>query len=328
MSARRLGLRVGRSFQVDCQRESSRFVETTHEGGIMRSFTRWLAVAGIVVTLLLLVGCGGATGGGTGTTKAPQTTTSGEAGTTTTKAPETTTTGREETTTTKTPQTTATSGGTGTTAAPDTGEATSNTWLFIVIGVVLLVVIVAIIASWRSRKAKAAAAAGSTAAATAVPAWRAVAEQAYSQSRWLYENLTPEIAQWRGDLLHRGEGRSGDQLSDTASAQQQTWNQLGTQMTAAATTLYSLELQVDPASQPVVRSLIDALNNTRTAVDDVASARLAVDEATDAYESDSGNQRLQQDLSFTHDRENQSVQNLNGSRAVLQGALANLAALK
>lgn len=294
----------------------------------MKSLTRSLAVAGLIVTLLFLAGCGGATGSGTGTTKAPQTTTTKAPETSTTKAPETTTTGGAETTTTKTPQTTATSGGTGTTAAPDTGETSSNTWLFVIVGIIVLVIVVAIIASRRSRKAKAAAVAGSTAAAAAAPAWKAIAEQAYSQSRWLYENLTPEIAQWRGDLLHRGEGPSGDQASDIASAQQQTWNQLGTQMTAAATTLYSLELQVDPVSQPVVRSLIDALNNTRTAVDDVASARLAVNEATDSYESDSGNQSLQQDLSFTHDRENQSVQNLNGSRAVLQGALANLAALK
>ena len=296
----------------------------------MKSRTPWLAVAGFLVTLLFLVGCGGETGGSISTTgSGDRTTTTREAAeTTTTEAPGTTTTKAAETETTKAPGT-ETTGETDAAPSPDSDEDTSNTTLFIIIGIVLLVlVIIAIAASRRSRKGKATTAIGSAAAVAPAPAWKATAEQAYSQSRWLYENLTPEIAQWRGDSLHKGDDRTGDQTLDPASAQQQTWNQLGTQMTAAATTLYSLESMVGPASQPVVRSLIDGLNNTRTAVDDVASARLAVDQATDAFRGDSGNQRLQQDLSAAHDRENQSVQNLNGNRTVLYGALANLAALK
>jgi hypothetical protein len=244
---------------------------------------------------------------------------------------ETTTTRAPETTTTRAPETTTTSSATATTTAPDSeaGEDDSTTGLLIVLGIILLVVvIIALNASRRSKEAEASAA-GTTAAATgAAPAWKATADQAYSQSRWLYENLTPEIAQWRGDSLQKGDDRSQDPASDIASAQQQTWDQLGTQMTAATTTLYSLEPQVDSASQPVVRSVIDSLNHTRTAVDDVASARLAVDQATGAFQADTGNQRLQQDLSAAHDHENQSVQNLNSSRVVLQGALANLTALQ
>ena len=60
----------------------------------MKSWTRLLAVAGLIVTLLLLVGCNGEIGGGISTTEGgDQTTTTGEeVETTTTEAPQTTTT--------------------------------------------------------------------------------------------------------------------------------------------------------------------------------------------------------------------------------------------
>ena len=300
----------------------------------MRSGARLLTIAGLIVTLLLLAGCSGEIGIGSITTGGGGPTTSGDTETTA-EAPQSTTTSDEAETTTEPPATTATSNETSTTAAPDAGEDTSDTTLYIVIGIIALVLLIIVISAIsRSRRSKktdaaaAAAAAGSPAAAAAATAWQATAERAYSQSRWLYENLTPEVAQWRGDSLHKDDTVSGDQVSDFASAQQQTWDQLGTQMTAASTTLYSLELQVDPAAQPVVRSLIDGLNRTRTYVDVVASARFAVHRATDALQGDSGNPRLQQELSAAHDHENQSVQNLSDNRAVLYGALANLAALK
>ncbi len=208
-----------------------------------------------------------------------------------------------------------------TTEAPDTEEEGWSTQRYVLLGVLalVLIVIVAIGASRRGKKQSEAPAAG--------PSWRTTAEQAYSQSRWLYENLTPEIALWRGDLLHR----SGGQVPtppETASAQEQTWSQLGTLMTAAITNLYNLEVQVDPASQPVVRSVIDSLNSTRTAVDEVSSARLAVLRATDEFQGDPGSEHLQQNLSGAHGRESQSVQYLNGHRSVLYGALTNLAALQ
>ena len=285
----------------------------------MKARARLLAVAGLIVVLSLLAGCNGEIGGGISTTEGgDQTTTTSEgAETTSTEAPETTAT-------TEAPETTATTSETGETASPDTDEETSNTRQYVLIGLLVLafivIVIVAIRASRRSGKSE-------PTAATA-PAWRATAEQAYAQSRWLYENLTPELGQWRGDWLHAGEDASGDRAYDAASAQQQTWNQLGTQMAAATSTLYSLEAQVGPASQQVVRSVTDGLNNTRAAVDDVASARLAVNQATDALRADSGNQRVQQNLAAAHDRENQSVQNLNGNRTVFHGALANLVALR
>jgi hypothetical protein len=289
----------------------------------MKLRIRSLALVGAFMATLLLGACSDDVGSGISTTEGGDrtTTTAEEVATTTTAAPTTTTTGAPETTTTS---------GTGTTTAADSGEAgeESNTGLFIVLGIILLVVvIIAINASRRSNRAGAAAA-GTAVAADTAPPWKATADQAYSQARWLYENLTPEIGQWRGDSLHAGADSGGEQTSGGASAHQQTWDQLGTQMTAATNTLYSLEPQVSPSSQPVVRSVIDNLNRTRTAVDDVASARLALDQATDALQADSGNQRLQQDLAAAHDHENQSVQTLNGSRTVLQGALANLAALR
>ena len=268
----------------------------------MKSWTRLLAVAGLIVTLLLLVGCNGEIGGGISTTEGgDQTTTTGEeVETTTTEAPQTTTTEAPQTTTTEAPQTTATTGGTDELRPRNPDEETSNTRQYVLIGLLALsfivIVIIAIRASRRGKKDEAAAAAGPAVGVTPAPAWKATAEQAYAQSRWLYENLTPEIAQWRGDWLYTGEDKSGDRAYDAASAQQQTWNQLGTQLVAATSTLYSLEAQVDPARQSVVRSLIDGLNNTRTAVDDVASARLAANRAADALVADSGNQRLQQNL--------------------------------
>jgi hypothetical protein len=290
----------------------------------MKSWTRLLAAAGIIVTMVLLVGCDGGIGNGITTTEGgDQTTTTGE-------EVETTTTEAPQTTTTEAPQTT-TTGATDETAPPDTGEETSDIRQYVLIGVLVLafivIVIITISASRRGKKDEVAAAAGPAVGVAPAPAWKATAEQAYAQSRWLYENLTPEIAQWRGDWLHTGEDESGDRAYDADSARQQTWHQLGTQMVAATSTLYSLETQVDPARQSVVRSLIDSLNNTRTAVDDVAAARLAVNRATDLLLADSGNQGLQQNLAAAHDHEHQSVQNLNGNRTVLHGALANVAAL-
>jgi hypothetical protein len=283
----------------------------------MKSRTWLIAAVGLVITLVLLVGCDGGIGDGIPTTEGGgQTTTTGEEAATTT-------TEEAATTTSEAPDTTATSGETDTTAAPDTEEEAFTTRQYVLIGIIALAfIIIVIIAVRLARGGK------KDEASADAPAWRANQEQAYSQSRWLYENLTPEIAQWRGDSLPKSGQPSADAFPDTTFTEQETWSQLGTQMTAAVTALYSLETQVDPSSQPVVRSVIDSLNNTRTAVDEVASARLAVNQATAAYQKDSGNQRLQQELSAAHQRENLSVQNLNGSRTVLYGALANLAALR
>lgn len=263
----------------------------------------------LVVASMLLAGCEGI-GDGISTTEG------GDQSTVTSEAP-------EATVTTEAPETTVSSEETATTAAPDTGEETWTTRRYILIGILALafivIVIVAIRASRSGKREKGEA---------ALPAWRPTAEQAYSQSRWLYENLTAEIAQWRGEVLHKSGGQAPGQTPSIASAQEQTWSQLGTQMTAAITNLYNLEAQVDPASQPVVRSVIDGLNGTRTAVDEVSSARLAVLQATDQFQGDPGNQQLQQSLAAAHERENQSVQSLNGHRSVLYGALTNLTALR
>jgi hypothetical protein len=274
----------------------------------MKSRTRLLAAVGLVIALMLLAGCDGDFGNGIITTEG--------GGQTTTTLEEAATTSTEEAATT-------TSGETDTTAAPDTGEETFTTRQYVLIGILVFAfIIIVIVAVWAARGGK------KDEASRPAPPWRATAEQAYSQSRWLYDNLTPEIAQWRGDSLYRSSQPSANQLLDTTFAVQETWSQLGTQMTAAVTALYSLETQIDPSSQPVVRSLIDSLNSTRTAVDEVASARLAVSQATAAYQIDPGNQSLQQELSAAHQRENLSVQSLNGNRTVLYGALTNLAALR
>jgi hypothetical protein len=252
------------------------------------------------------------------TSEAPETTVTSE-------APETTVTSEapETTVTTEAPATTVSSEETDTTAPSETDEETWTTRRYILIGILALAFIVIVIVAIRaSRSGK------SKRAEVSLPAWRPTAEQAYSQSRWLYENLTAEIAQWRGDVLHASGGQAPEQTPSTASAQEQTWSQLGTQMAAAITNLYNLEAQVDPASQPTVRSVIDSLNSTRTAVDEVSSARLAVLQATDEFQGDPGNPHLQQSLAVAHERENQSVQNLNGHRSVLYGALTKLTALK
>ena len=236
-----------------------------------------------------------------------------------------------------------------TTEAPDTTEApidpevpveeddSNTTTILIIVGIILLIVVViAVSASGRSKRAEATArataagAAAGAAATAAPPAWQAAASQAYSESRWVYENLTSDIALWRGDSLYEAQRTVGTgQTAVTASAaRQETWDQLGSQMTTATTSLYGLESQVDTASKPVVRSAIDSLYAARTSVDEVAAARLAVHQATDALQADAGDERLQQDLSAAHDHENQTSQNLTNSRTVLEGALANLAAMR
>ena len=120
----------------------------------------------------------------------------------------------------------------------------------------------------------------------------------------------------------------GDQSATdpTAATNAETWSQLGGRMSAATNSLYALEGAVPAASQPVVRSVVDALNKVRTAADQVAKSQVDVRHleaqllgADDAY-------RRTQLAGAEADR-TQAVGDLNANRQSLDTALGNLNAL-
>lgn len=97
----------------------------------------------------------------------------------------------------------------------------------------------------------------------------AVERQAYADSRWLYDQLTPALAQWKGDEQHRV------QTGGTTSAdpRQAVWWEVPTRMESARNALYRIEAgqPAGPVGQ-AARSLADSLTATKAAVDRMAAA--------------------------------------------------------
>jgi hypothetical protein len=116
----------------------------------------------------------------------------------------------------------------------------------------------------------------------------------------------------------------GDQSATdpTAATNAETWSQLGGRMSAATNSLYSLEGAVPAASQPVVRSVVDSLNNVRSAADDVAKSQVNVRH----LEDDRGSGAQDQLAAATAQR-TQAIDTLNSKRQSLDAALGNLNAL-
>ena len=241
----------------------------------LRRAAIWTALALLALTL---GGCGGdglpsittRPGGSTPDTTLPDTTppesTSPETTQPDTTAPETT---QPDTTAPETtaPETTQPSETTTTTAGDGTDDDGSiPLWVWILGAVVLIALFSWLGARSGSRK--------TTPAATVTGGDKAALErQAYADSRWLYDQLTPALAQWKGDEQHRV------QTGGTTSAdpRQAVWWEVPTRMESARNALYRIE-----AAQPTgpvgqaARSLAGSLTATKAAVDRMAAATSAV----------------------------------------------------
>jgi len=276
---------------------------------------RLLPLAALLAMLMLSACSGGdnssnitlpSTTEGTETTEAPETTQAPE----TTEAPETT----------DAPATT--SAAAATTAAPEDGESDNDlTLVFIVGGILLIILIVALVAGRSSQETNITSAAPPAPAPPASP-WTEAARSAYANTRWCADHITEQLAIWRGNTMVDGDQSATDPAAATNA---ETWSQLGGRMSAATNSLYSLEGAVPAASQPIVRGVVDSLNNVRSAADELAKSQVDVRHLEDGRHSIEGS--VQAQLATAKARRTEAVDDLNGKRHSLDTALGNLDAL-
>ncbi len=194
-----------------------------------------------------------------------------------------------------------------TTVAPDTDTDETPWWvLLIVLGAIFLLVI-ALLAGRKK-----------TPAAAVEPAWRTQAQSGYAESRWLYDNLTEQLAIWHGDAEF--EGTIG-QATDTEQAR--IWDQLAARMDQATADLYALEAAAAPNS-PALRaaqSVVGSLKETYAAVIERSDAR----HGSHGVESGSSEAAEQgAELAAARDREMRASTALASARPRLAAALTDL----
>jgi hypothetical protein len=155
------------------------------------------------------------------------------------------------------------------TTGADDGEADSDVpvWVWVILGLLVVGVV-----AWFG--ARAGSKRSSSDQPAAVEDWRSSARSAYSDSRWLYDELDAPLARWRGDVLF--DARQADAGSSAAAANQAAWNQLPARMDAAREALYRLEGAAPNAEvSRLANDLLNQLTTTRTAVDTLADAHRA-----------------------------------------------------
>jgi hypothetical protein len=152
------------------------------------------------------------------------------------------------------------------TAAEESGdESDIPIWVWVVLGLVLVGGI-----AWLAARMGSKSGAGTTERG-AVEDWRAAARSAYTDSRWLYDELDASLAFWRGDALY--DAQAGTATAELGGAKQARWNQLPARMDAARTSLYRVEASApDPELVSQSTALLSHLTATRSAVDRLAEA--------------------------------------------------------
>ncbi|MGI9608667.1 MAG: hypothetical protein ACR2NL_00075, partial [Acidimicrobiia bacterium] len=99
-----------------------------------------------------------------------------------------------------------------------------------------------------------------------------IARTAYADARWLYDQLTPGLATWKGDTQHAIQSGSGAGLSDRNAV----WSEADTRLKTARDALYNVE-SMNPQA-PIggaATDLVTSLNSVREGVDRLAAARAA-----------------------------------------------------
>lgn len=184
--------------------------------------------------------------------------------------------------------------------------------LAIGLGVLLLFLLI----GWLMGRSRRSSQAPPVAPAAGPPTYKDFAREGYADARWLLDNLTEELAVWRGNALF--EGRTGSEDA-AASALAAHWAQVDTRHDQATRQLYQAEASApDQTTSATVRTAIDALNATRAAVDARAEARFA---SRGIGEGD------QFAMAQAADRERLAASNLATARQELNDALIRLSAV-
>lgn len=204
-------------------------------------------------------------------------------------------------------------------AAEDDGS-TAPIWVIVLLGLIIVGFIAYFGArSGSRRQAQSAPVETPPQQPPAAPAaWQEGARTAYADARWLYEEMTVDLATWRGDTLFEAETAGGSAALDTAH--QSAWNQLPSRMGSARDALYRVESANDPHASQVAKSLVDQLNSTRSAVDRLANARrqrrmVEAESAGDSAavaEARSSESRAADDLAAERRRLGDATANLSG----------------
>jgi hypothetical protein len=150
----------------------------------------------------------------------------------------------------------------------------------------------------------------------AKPTFKDQARDGYSESRWLLDSMTEELAIWRGNAQFDGQTEVGD---TAATAMASNWAQLETRMAAATSDLYRAEASApDQNTAGTLRATITALNAVRAGIDARAEARL------NSRNAEGQDLTVQAEAA---DRERLSASNLSEARQQLTSSLVTLSAL-
>ncbi len=192
----------------------------------------------------------------------------------------------------------------------DEGEGLPPEVIWIGLGLLLIVLLIGWLMG-RSRKS-----APSPAAAAPVVTWKDHTREGYSQARWLYDNLTEDLAVWRGNALFEESPDTGAIAGTSLAA---TWAQLTDRTDKATNSLYRAEAAApDRTSAETIRNVIAALQTSRTAVDARAAARLNF-RGVDGSDQTAATQAA--------DRERLASGNLTDARTKLAEALTALSTI-
>lgn len=195
-----------------------------------------------------------------------------------------------------------------TTVAPDTDTGEAPWWVLLIVLGAMFILVIALLAGRRKKPP----------ATAVVPAWRTQAQSGYAESRWLYDNLTEQLAIWHGDAEFEG---TVGQATDAEQAR--IWGQLAARMDQATADLYALEAAAAPNS-PALRAAqgaVGSLKETYAAVIERSDARHA------SHAAESGSSQVAEqdvDLAAARDREMRASTALAEARPRLAAALTDL----
>jgi len=182
--------------------------------------------------------------------------------------------------------------------------------IWIGLGLLLIVLLIGWLMG-RSRKST-----PSPATAAPVVTWKDHMREGYSQARWLYDNLTDDLAVWRGNALFEGIPDTGATAGTSLAA---TWAQLSDRTDKATNSLYRAEAAApDRMSAETIRNVVTALQTSRAAVDARAEARL------NSRGVDGSDQMA---AAQAADRERLASGNLTDARAQMAGVLTALSTI-
>ena len=172
----------------------------------------------------------------------------------------------EDTSTTETtsaPDTSDPGGGSSEEEASETDDETPW-WVLIIVGVAVIILIAIVAGSGKKKE---------TVVVTEVPSttWKTRARAGYADAHWLYDNMTEDLAVWRGNAT--ADATTGA-APGAGSAKSDAWAQLGPRLNRGTDALYAAKAEApDPQTQALVQAVVTDLNSVRSDVDGRAEAR-------------------------------------------------------